>query len=83
MKNSINLEYKTDVGKIKMSTNVIVNAYKLLFLDRDSKYYIPKDQEECDKYTIFSAIASVITNDTKDILNKFEKSLMINKLFEV
>lgn len=81
LRNSINLEYKTDFGKVKLSTSLVTDLYKLLFLDRESKYYITSDQTECSLYTIYSAAASILNEDTKDIMNKFEKSILINQLF--
>lgn len=83
IKKSMKLEYRTDFGKVKLASSLALNAYKSLFLDRDSKHYISPDRGECDEYSLYCAFASLIKEDSKDIINKFEKTLLINQLFNI
>ena len=80
VRKSMDLEYKTDFGKIKLASSLAINAYKSLFLNRESKHYIPTGQSECTMYDIYCAFASLIREDSKDIINKFEKTLLLNLL---
>ena len=69
-------------GKVKLATSTAVDAYRQLYLDSDSQYYIPFGQD-ATKYDIYNSFTQIITDDKKDIMNKFEKTLIINKMLEV
>ena len=66
-------------GKVKLSITTPIDAYKQLFLDKDSVYYIP-ETEDPSLYEVYNSFTQIITDDKKDIMNKFEKTLIVNKL---
>ena len=47
-----------------------------MFMDESYK------QKEISKFDMYNAFTSQITEDKKDIINKFEKTLIVNKLIE-
>ena len=68
-------------GKVKLSATTPIEAYKQLFIDKDSAYY----QQESD-FTLFDAYNSftqVLSDDRRDILQKFSKVMLINRILGV
>lgn len=66
-------------GKVKIAVSTSVDAYKQLFIDQDSKYYIPENVDPT-MYDIYNSFTQVIQDDKRDIMNKFEKTMIINEL---
>nr|DAE68043.1 MAG TPA: hypothetical protein [Caudoviricetes sp.] len=77
----IKSEYKSDFGKAKLSPTTAISAYKNLVLNPDSEYYIPED-EEVSLFTAYNAFTELLRDD-KDVVNPFEKNLLLNNLFEI
>ena len=75
------LESTTINGKIKISPTDIIKSYIQVYNDSTSAYYINKT-EECSLFNFYDSICSQITN-SKDFINKFEKIMLINNLFEI
>lgn len=69
-------------GKVKIAVSTAVDAYKNLFIDYDSPYFIPEGIDP-SLFTVHNAFTQIITDDKKDILNKFEKTMLINKLLQI
>lgn len=69
-------------GKVKIAVSTPIDAYKSLFIDADSDYYIPEGVDP-SLYDIHSAFTQIITDDKRDLLNKFEKTMIINRLLKV
>lgn len=69
-------------GKVKMAVSTPIDAYTSLFLDGESEYFIPLGIDP-SLYDVYNSFTQVITEDKKDILNKFEKVMLINKLLKV
>jgi len=69
-------------GKVKISTGTPIEAYKQLFIDQDSQYYIPEGHD-ASMFDVYNAFTQVVTDDKKDLLNKFEKTQIINKLLNI
>lgn len=66
-------DYKYIGGKIKLSTNNIINAYQKTFSDLT---------KPINKWLLYSNICNEI-NDDKDITNIFEKTLLVGMLFDL
>lgn len=79
---SLRQHYYNGVQNVKISPNSAVEAYKSLYLDEDSPYYVKKDQE-ASMFNVYNAFTQTVTDDTKDIMNKFEKTMMINKILKL
>lgn len=69
-------------GKVKIAVSTPIDAYKSLFIDSDSDYFIPMGIEP-SLFDIYGAFTQVITSDSKDILNKPEKTFIINRLLKI
>lgn len=80
VRNSINEKYVEGYGTIKLSPNTVIDAYKSLFEDTKSKYYI-KEDEDVNMFKVYNAFTELITNDNaKDIVNKVEKTLLLRQI---
>ena len=69
-------------GKVKLAVSTPIDAYKQLFIDTDSIYYIPEGIDP-DLYQVYNSFTQVLTDDSKDLLNKMEKTLLVGKLLNV
>lgn len=75
--------FNSDFGKIKIATSIPISAYKDLFIDSESEYFIPQGIAP-DLFTVYNAFTNLITNDKgKDLINKFEKTCLISKMLGV
>lgn len=79
--NSILKSYDNGYGKVKLATSSILDAYKNLFINEDSDYFInPKD--EVSMFTVYNSFTDQICNKDKDIMNKAEKTLLLKDILE-
>lgn len=75
----IKSKYTTNFGTIKLSETLPIEAYKSLVLAKDSPYFIKNGVT--DGFTVYNAFTDLITNDKgKDIINKYEKILLVSNL---
>lgn len=74
--------YTANYGKVKLASSVPIDVYKDLFINTDSDYYVPIGMNP-DLFTVYNAFTDSITNDNKDILSKYEKTLLVSKLLGV
>lgn len=68
-------------GKVKLAASTSIDAYKSLFIDQDSDYFVPEGVD-VTMFDIFGAFTQTVT-DGKDLLNKTEKTLLISKMLNV
>ena len=78
---SITAKYNTGFGTVKIAESAPVNVYKSLFYEEDSNYYVKGD--EVDGFTVYNAFTDLITQDKKDLVNKFEKTLLIKEIMDI
>jgi hypothetical protein len=71
--------YYNGIQSVRISPNTAVEAYKSLYIDETSTYF-KKSTEEASLFDVYNAFTQIITDDTKDFINKFEKTMMVNKL---
>lgn len=74
-------EYINDSGKIKLSNTLPIEAYKLLTLEKDSDYYTERDSSTYSE--ILGALCSIVHSDDKDIINRYEKTQLINQMLKL
>lgn len=67
------------IHRVKMSPLTPIEAYKSLYIDVDSPYFV-KPEAETPAFNVYNALTQVITDDDRDFVNKFEKTMMVNKL---
>ena len=80
--NSLTDYYYNGVQAVKISPNVTIEAYKSLYIDENSPYFITKT-EEASMFDVYNAFTQIITDDKKDFINHFEKTMMVNKLLGI
>ena len=69
-------------GRVQMASSTPIKAYKDLYLDKDSKYYIP-EEEDPTVFNIYNAFTELITHDKRDILNVADKTLLLGRMLGV
>lgn len=71
--------YDNGFQNIKLSPQLIVKAYKDLFYNINSEHYI-RANEEFTSDKAHKVLTQMISEDEKDILNIFEKSIMVSTM---
>lgn len=79
---SIDIAYCNESGKIKLPNSLPLEAYKELLKNKDSYFYVAPEKV-ITLYHIYQVFLSQITNDEKDILNRFEKTILINRVLKI
>lgn len=83
VRNTIHSSYSSGFGKVKLSTNSTIDAYKLLYEKEDSPYFV-KEGTNTNMFNVYNAFTEIITNvDTRDIMNKVEKTLLLRNILEL
>lgn len=82
LRNAMTTSYDNGFGKVKVGTSAIMDAYKLLYVDEKSPYYIKKG-DSTNLFNIYNAHTQILSDDKKDIVNKFEKCGLIGRILEV
>lgn len=73
--------YNSGFGKVKLATSVALDAYKLLYTDPHSDYYI-KEGESTSLFNIYNAFTDIISHNDKDIVNPLEKTLLLKNILD-
>ncbi len=80
--NALTAEYETTFGKTKFGTADIISAYKMLFMDEKSPYYVNEPTTNYER--IYESMTQTITNSSvKDPLNSLEKTLLVSKILGI
>lgn len=69
-------------GTVKVSDSLVLGASKLLFRNEESPYYVGKDSST-DMFNVYNAFTQMITDDSRDIMNKFEKTYLIKDILSL
>ena len=77
----ITSKFNSGFGTVKIAESAPINVYKDLFYNEDSNYYTKG--EEVDGFTVYNAFTDLITQDKKDLVNKFEKTLLIKEIMDI
>ena len=75
----MHLEWSNLSGKTKLSTATVIDAFKSVYVDTRSPYYV-KDTEECSVFNYYNAYTEII-RDSKNFFNNIESTLLLNSLF--
>ena len=75
-------QFTSQFGKVKVATSTAIDAFKLLYQDKESPYYVNPGYST-DMFNVYNAFTQVLTNDTKDIVNKCEKTLLVSDIIGV
>ncbi len=70
-------------GKVKLAVSTPIDAYKELFINRDSEYFIPEGRDP-SVFDVYNSFTQILTNSAKkDLMNNFEKTMLVGKLLKV
>lgn len=82
IKQCMNLTYDNGFGKVKIATTTPIDAYKLLFKDKNSRYLV-KDGVT-DMYNVYGAFTQIFTDSmNRDIMNVCEKTLLVKQVLNI
>ena len=82
IRNSIDKSYDSGFGKVKIASSTPIDAYKLLFKDENSDYFVKG--ETTSMFNIYNAFTQLITHDKgRDIMNKCEKTLLLKRILDI
>jgi hypothetical protein len=82
IRNSIDKSFSNKFGKAKLATSTAIDAYKLLYKKKDSPYYV-NPGTSTDMFNVYNAWTQVLTDDTKDIISKPDKTILISDILEL
>ena len=83
IRNSMTSTYDNGYQPVKMSSANVIQAYKDLFMEEDSDYY--QSNPEVNMFDVYGAFTQQITDmrdKGKDIINCFEKTLLLRQILE-
>ena len=66
-------------GKIKLSPTDVIAAYKDMFVDTKSDYFVEMDSDTT-MFNVYNAFTQQITDNKRDIINRCEKTLLIKDI---
>lgn len=69
-------------GKVKIAVSTPIDAYKSLFIDQESEYFVPQGYDP-SLFDVYNSFTQIITDDQRDILNKAEKTFIVNRLLKI
>jgi hypothetical protein len=79
--NCINAKYNCGFGTVKLAESTPIEVYKDLFYNDKSPYFTTDDR--VDGFTVYNAFTDLITQDKRDLVNKFEKTLLIKNIMGI
>lgn len=66
-------------GKVKLASSVPESAFKLLYLNTESPYYV--GENDTNMFNVYNAFTQCITDSLKkDIMNQCEKTILLQKI---
>ena len=87
--NPIERSYDNGFGKVKIATSTCIDAYKLLYKNEESPYYV-KPGDTTNMFNVYNAFTELISNDGTikdrqggDIINKAEKTLLLKDILQL
>lgn len=72
IENSMYYYYYHKGGKVKIAPQMVIKAYQNVYSNSSSRNYIG-DSNESSLLNYYDAFSTLVTQDSKDILNRFEK----------
>lgn len=83
VRNVMNSSYDNGFQPVKFSVDNAVQAFKSLFMKDDSDYY--QIGSEVNMFDVYNAFTQQITNGiekTKDLINSFEKTILLRQILQ-
>ena len=82
VRSTLNASYDDGYGKVKLASTIAIDAYKLLYEDKESPYYV-NPGSSTDLFNVYNAFTQCITDDKRDIMNKAEKTLLVSNILGI
>lgn len=82
IRNTMDKQFSNNFGKVKVATSTAIDAFKLLYQDEKSPYYVNPGCST-DLFNVYNAFTQCITDDKRDIVNKAEKTILISKILNI
>lgn len=82
MEQSVLGEYRSQIGgKVKLSPTTVIDAHNSVYFDTISPYYV--GSQDSSQLNIYNSYIRIIRDDSKDIMNRFEKTILVNNLLGI
>lgn len=78
--NCIDCKYDNGLTSANIGVATAISAYKQLFKDAKSPYYVNGDT---DMFNIYNSFTEIISNKDKDIINECEKILLLRNILDI
>lgn len=82
VRKTLNMSFTNQLSKVKLATSSAIDVYKLLYEKEDSPYFVPKGTTT-DMFNVYNAWTQIITDDSKDIINKCEKTILVGNILGI
>lgn len=82
IRNTMSKQFTNNFGKVKVAASTAIDAFKLLYEDKESPYYV-NPGHSTDLFNVYNAFTQILTDDKKDIINKCEKTLVISDIIGI
>lgn len=83
LRNAMEKVYNSGFQESKIGSDAVIQAYKALFVNDDSPYYqIGRTVNMFDVYNAFTQQITNATNKGKDLINVFERTLLLRQILE-
>lgn len=82
IRNCLDDYYDNGITKAKLATTTAIDAYKLLFKNAKSPYFVEPDKNT-NMFNVYNAFTEIISNKDKDIMNKCEKVLTVKSILGI
>lgn len=74
--------YINPCGKVKLASTMPIDVYKMIIKDSSSDFYI-HDDFDISIFDVYNAFLTLIRDDDKDIINRFEKTFLVDMLLKL
>ena len=82
IKRCMSTPYDNGFGVVKLATSVPIEAYKMLYSNKKSPYYV--GENDTNMFNVYNAFTQCITNSLeKDLLNQCEKTILLRQILNV
>lgn len=82
IRRSIDLDFNAGFGKVKLSPTDVISAYKDMFVDKKSDYFVDTDAD-ITLFDVYNAFTQQITDNKRDIVNRAEKTLVVKDILAI
>lgn len=82
VRNTISKQFTNQFGKVKLATSTAIDAFKLLYENKESPYYVNPGYST-DMFNVYNAFTQILTDDTKDIISKCEKTILVSEILGI